>query len=135
MAVLPLAVEVQPGQVGRPHVELFGWDKRVHVLEQAVIEVSVATGIGNSVLQRRAARTATVEPGKSKRDQCPVGKGPRIEPVQVVSRAASEVLKQLRVAEGGLLGGAEVRTKAIPVQGVVVVLIGKRVGALVDATQ
>ena len=52
MAVLELAVEVQPFERRRGQVELFGWGKCVYVLVQAVIEKTIACWIGDPHYER-----------------------------------------------------------------------------------
>src|ERR1035441_8340873 len=123
MAVLELAIEVQPFQGRRGQVELFGGDKSVDVLVQAVIEKAVARWIGGPIVERLRAGTPAVEPGESQADGRAIGKRPRIEGIQAISRPAIIVLKQLRVTEGRLLGGAEVGSEAISVERIVSILV------------
>src|ERR1035441_10766253 len=105
MAVLELAIEVQPFQGRRGQVELFGGDKSVDVLVESVIKKAVARWIGGPIVERLRAGTPAVEPGESQADGCAIGKRPGIEGIQAISRPAIIVLKQLRVTESGLLGG------------------------------
>src|ERR1035438_7521621 len=135
MAVLILAVKIQPFQGRRGQVELFGWDKCIYVLVQAVIEKTIARWIGNPVVERLRAGTPAVEPGESQADGRAVGKRPGIERVQAISRPAVIVLKQLRVTEGGLLGGAEVGSEAISVERIVSTLVQECLRTFMDAAE
>src|SRR5208337_807433 len=83
------------------------------------------------VIQRRAAWTAAVEPGKSECDRGSIGQIPGVEAVQIVGGAAEIVLQTLRVAERGFLVNAVISAKTEAIQGIVPVLVQERVGALV----
>src|ERR1039458_8437322 len=135
MAVLELAIEVQPFERRRSQVELFGWNERVYVLVQAVIEKTIARWIGDPVVEWLRAGTSAVEPGESQADWRAIGKGPGIERVQDVSRPAIIVLKQFGVTEGGLLGGAEVGSKAISVERIVSTLVEQCFRTFMDAAE
>src|ERR1019366_3237774 len=135
MAVLELAIEVQPFERRRSQVELFGWNERVYVLVQAVIEKTIARWIGDPVVERLRAGTSAVEPGESQTDGRAIGKRPGIERVQAVSRPPIIVLKQLGITEGGLLGGPEINSEAISVEGIVSTLVEQCFRTFMDAAE
>src|ERR1017187_668056 len=135
MAVLILAVKIRPFEGRRGQVELFGGDKCVDVLVQAVIEKAVARWISKPVDERFRAGTPTVEPGQSQGDWRAIRKLPRIKRVQSIPRPANIILKQLCVTEGGLLGGAEIDSEAISVEGIVGVLVEQRLRTFMNAAE
>src|ERR1019366_4116530 len=63
------------------------------------------------------------------------GKRPGIEGIQAISRPAILVLKQLRVTESGLLGGAEDGSEAIYVERIVSILVQQCFRTFMDAAE
>ena len=105
------------------------------MLVQAVIEKTITRWIGGPVVERLRAGTSAVEPGESQADGRAIGKRPGIEGVQAVGGPAIVGLKQLRVAEGGLLRGAEIGSEAISVERIVGTLIEQRLRTFMDAAE
>ena len=86
------------------------------VLIEAVVEEAVADGIGDSILQRRAARTAAVEPWQPKADRVDRWTAARSYKGSGNRLSAGVVLQKLRIAEGRFLVDAKIGAKAKAIQ-------------------